>query len=254
MAEDFLPVFTVAVLLLVSLFIVFGGLSISSENTVTTEQNTEYLTIGDFNVSWGLAETKLVSLTGTVMHGLFSETKKTIAFQTNKNYGESSLNLRIIDTNLYGKLAFYLNGKEIYNKYSYVGMYSMPFDSYLIGKDNVLEVKAESSGWKFWAPTVYVFDAELASSAGKTFYNYTFDVSSVDRLSSASLSFDMKKVRVGKMIARLNNNEIWRGTYSESINIPTDKFKTGANALEFSSEAGGEFRITNAVLGLTMKK
>ena len=64
----------------------------------------------------------------------------------------------ISDTNLYGQLIVEVNGKEVWRNKTMPGRFELVISD-VDAKHNEITLKASSSGFKFWAPTTYVFSS-----------------------------------------------------------------------------------------------
>ena len=160
----------------------------------------------------------------------------------------------IDDTNLYGNLVIGLNGEEIYSEAVKSGeTFEVPLNRSLFQPRNSFLVTAESSGWRIWAPTVYVIKKlELKSDfMGEVSQSFDFHVSEDEvpvTLGRIILNFDEIKGD-GNLIVRVNGETIFNDTpkiiqwiETENVSVITE----GKNTVEMVSDKDTEFTIRDA--------
>ncbi len=98
-----------------------------------------------------------------VRRGIFSNEPQYIEFDLTETQLErmTSMELKfyVAETNQLNKLDILLNEEEVYSGYPDGGRsYSFDIDQDLLKENNVMEISARSSWWRFWAPTVYILE------------------------------------------------------------------------------------------------
>jgi len=256
---DFIPVLAAGVLLFIILIVAFGsffGVTGDVEGTlVDQKEGMEFrkIVLGeDFSIGKTKGTDTVATISGTVSKGLISGRDRTKSFKVKNpdDVAEGTLNLEIEDTNLYGRLRIYLNNKLIYSNFSHPGNYTIKFAGDIIQDENLIEIKADSSGWRIWAPTTYKFtsDFELLKygAMSKTFeFEVTED--ELDELDQAILKVYVRsREGTGQMDVKLNNENIYSGVRS-AVNetfspVTVDK----DNEVIISSTPGTSFNIVSA--------
>ena len=247
--SDFIPILVAAMVLMVVLMIVFGGMITPSKITSSTVFSTE-----DFLISSSTTENQVTRVNGTVEKGIISGADKEISFSlTDTDVSTGIMKLRVDNTNLYGALFISLNGNVIYNDFARIGNHTFMFDGDILKGNNVLQIKADSSGWKFWAPTVYIFDLNLSADyIGRRNEYFYFDVPRLDLASAkyAKLIIDVKNRRGNDMIVLINNNEVFKGTTDTKTDFSVDILNAGRNKVEFFTEVNSNYNVSSAQIVL----
>lgn len=204
-----LAVTLAAVIFLVAMMFIFGGeldetssvgktdvtelLSISNVGTVG-EGNLalRHIYLGDSYVTFKPVSGAKLEEEGpwTVARGILTLQEQELHFIANEDEFDAIaggvLSFHIVDSNKYGALLVKLNDKVIWSGMPDVNdmiqIDMEPFVSILSNGDNKITIGAASSGWRVWAPTVYIFDnMELSEKtyekASKTF---DFELSSTE--------------------------------------------------------------------------
>lgn len=247
---DFVPVLIAAVLSLIVLLIAFGGSWVVSPQKTKPLSGSRTIFLGqDFVVAYLEGEKNIASLSGEVSNGLFSISNKNTEFniETLGDISEGMIKLRILDSNYYGSLITYVNGQEVYRSVP-VGEKTITVDKSILKYDNTLEIKAESSGWKIWAPTVYKIDADFfVNYLGKKTQSFTFDLKDLDIMNtnSARLVIFGNREGSGNINARINGVEIYSGTTTAYQDFSADILKTGNNTLDLSTELNTKYDISS---------
>ncbi len=252
---EFIPVLTVAVVLLLVLLVAFGG--VLNFQPIQTATKTVFL--GEhFTVSYIGGEESMATISGTVSKGIISGVGKSISFDASRldEVINGRLDLKVVDTNLYGRLVVFLNGKEIYRKYPRLGNHSISFTKdMLVSKDNAIDIVAEGSGWRIWAPTAYIFNGNvLLDFAGLKKQTYTFDLTDADlRARNARFVLFLNSQTGRNLIVKLNSYELFRGSANTFLDFPTNLLKTGTNAIEFTTEPNSNYDISSSQVILSFQ-
>jgi len=249
---EFIPVLVAAVFLFIILLIAFGGVpaiqptaSLPPDRTISLGNN--------FTVSYITGQSFLTSVDGRVSRGLLEDVYKSVSFDVSNpsDVSQGVLKFKIQDSNLYGRFMVFVNSKEIYSGYPRVGSYTINFDKSLLRSSNVLDIRAESSGWKFWAPTVYIFSANISVNyEGIKTKSSTFNLTSteVTNIRKARLIVLGNRTGVGHLIVNINGNEVYNGFTTAVFDFQPDVLKEGVNIVDFSSEANTTYSISSADL------
>jgi hypothetical protein len=249
--NDFIPVLVVAVLGLIALIFIFsGGFGFGGIGRISESSRT--VTLGaDFTVSYDVGEKDILAWGGEVNSGLFSNLEEREEFDI-ENVGdvsEGTIKMKIWNSNYYGNLLMYVNGEEVFNGAPLIGGKTVNFDASVLKSNNVLEVKAENSGWKMWAPTVYILDVDLSVSLeSKKTQSFEFELSGleVESLNRARLLIFGTRNGAGNLDVLLNGNDIFEGKTPIYTDFAIDNFKAGTNTIELSADPNTEYNITSA--------
>lgn len=255
---EFIPVLIAAVLVFAGLLLAFGAVvtvpSAPQPSGGGPAEELRHIPLGgNFSVGYIAAELPVANISGTVSRGLLSGEDKTFSFLLSEPGSTTGghIILHITDTNLYGRLLVSLNGQELYNDFAYPGDHSVAFGPELLQAENLLEIKAESSGWRFWAPTIYEFSADATVNwRGALTRNFTFDLSSSDvaLATKGRLAINVKrKEGTGQLVATLNGNQIYADVRTAIVkDFDATSFAPGTNMLELSAPAGTRYSIDSA--------
>ena len=204
---EFIPILAAAVILLTVLFVAFG-----LGGTQTFESARRILIGSDFTVSQIATQNKIGELSGTVSSGILTGAKRAFYFELDRldDVENAEIKMNITNTNLYGTFIVNLNGKQVYSAYPRIGVHTISLGKDSLDNQNNLEIKAGSSGWRFWAPTIYEFDSDIfINIQGLQKKEYTFSLARSELSpKSANLVIQGLKLRGRDMIVNLNNVEI----------------------------------------------
>ena len=180
---------------------------------------------------------------------VFSLTEDELSqLSSTKLYGE------IEDTNLYGRLVVGLNGEKIFSDFVMPGeAFEIPLNKSLFRDKNEFLVTSESSGWRIWAPTVYIIkQLEVKSDfMGEVSQSFDFYVSEEEtplNMGRIILNFDEINGE-GNLIVRVNGNLVFNNTPTliQWIEIENcSSLVEGKNTVEMVSEKDTEFTVRNA--------
>ena len=204
-----------------------------------------------FEVSYTAGEENVGYLGGEVSNGVFATEEKRTGFNV-KNPDEASgalIDLKVWNTNYYGKIIISINGQEFYRDYPPFGEKLIGFDSSILKENNILEVNAESSGWKIWAPTVYAFDLDVKIDylARKT-KTFTFDLTDLETeyMENARIVVFGERDGTGNLDVRINGIKVYSGVTTIYKDFPLSVLKTGNNTIDFSTEPNTRYDISSA--------
>ena len=242
--------------ILLGLFVFFGGFeSEPYENGYTGEYNWEIIELGNIALEEQTIEKKeILEDKFEIYNGILSRNapyKRRFEVEEYilENLDNATLSFEVEDTNSYGNLYIILNNETIFNSLALLGDYNLGINP---KEENVIKFKARSSGWKIWAPTVYII-SNLSIETGYTFKEiprYEFFVSGYiyKNLYECELNFGF----IGadeELNITLNNQTEYRSMPDTGINtIKLKNIKEGKNLISFSSI--GEMKLENANLKL----
>jgi hypothetical protein len=250
--SDFVPILIAAVLSLIVLLLAFGGsMLFSPTRPGGTLLSSKTVVLGqDLVVMYVEGQKNITSLEGEVSQGLFGNTKQKSEFEVD-NYRDASegvIKLGIKDSNYYGNFLISINDKEVYNGAPKIGESTIVFDGSNFKASNTVEVEAESSGWKIWAPTIYTFDANLSVNyLGKKTQSLSFDLTNLEitNVNRARLLVFGTREGTGNLVAKLNGREIYSGFTTVYTDFAVDALKVGNNTLDLSTEQNTRYNITS---------
>ncbi len=164
----------------------------------------------------------------------------------------ATLSGEVEDTNMYGKLLVGLNGQPIYaNLLSSGESFEVPVNSSFFQQKNDFIATAESSGWRIWAPTVYVLKNLVLKSdfTGEVSQSFDFYVNEDEmpvNMARIILNLD-ETVGTGNLLVRLNGNLVFNATPAQVQWIEVQEgVVEGKNTIEMGSEMDTEFTISSS--------
>jgi hypothetical protein len=254
---EFIPVLIAAVLMMVVLLIVFSG-GIETFTAPSDISNSRTLVLAeDISISHNVGETVVSNFDTTVSNGAFSREDKKFYFNvpTSSDVSEGILRFDVSDTNLYGNLLFFVNGKLIYNEPTEIGSHVLTFGGDVFNQENQLDIKAESSGWRMWAPTIYKLNGNISTNyLGERSERIKFNVTELEilNLDRFELRIFGSRTGSGRLIARINGYEVYRGYLISSVtqSIQSDILEEGENTLELSSEIDSKYDLSSVQIVL----
>jgi len=254
---DFVPVLVAAVLSLIILLLAFSGTLLSYPSRPGgSAVSSKTIVLGqDLVVMYTEGQKNITSLKGEVSQGLFGKSEQKVDF-TVDNYRDASegvIKLKTWNSNYYGNFLIYVNSKEVYNGVPEIGEKTIVFDGSILKSSNTIEIEAESSGWKIWAPTDYIFDASLSVNyIGRKTQSLSFDLTNVEitNVNRARLLVFGTREGTGNIIARLNGRDIYSGFTTVYTDFAIDNLKVGNNTLELSTEKNTRYNISSVQIVL----
>ncbi len=283
---DFAKVLAVGILLLVGLFLVFSNTStpedishsyysyITPEDTESKElvineieelipivpPDLEHIEIADkITVSFNAYERTVFKENDVTVKNGFGghKTYKKTFDLSPKDLEVLKLYISPKDSNYYGKIQIYFNGEKLYEGFLQEEKEFLLSPAKLKDTNEIL-VTCESSSWRLWAPTTYIFDIKLnasyfSSKEAKIPFIIRKNVNDIDTL---RLVWNVEKGK-GSLIAKINGHVIYKGSEkSPLVDVKPEEVELKANKenyLEFLTEKGGEFEIRNIDLILYYK-
>lgn len=161
-----------------------------------------------------------------------------------ENYDSAMLRIEVLETNNQGPLMVLVNDETIYASNA-EDMVEFEFSDDILSNKNIMEIKAGSPGWMFWASPEYTVNVEVhglvKKSANKTF--------SLDKHRDATLKMFLLDEPRGELEIRLNNEQIYRGNTGEYMELSIDSGKfQDYNSIEFIPSHDAFFSIDYAEL------
>jgi hypothetical protein len=249
---DFIPVLIAAILGLIVLMLVFsGGFGFYAGGTKISESS-RTITLGkDFTISYSVGEETVSEFGGEVDNGLFSYSEQRSEFDID-NVGdvtEGTIKMKTWNSNYYGNLMIYVNDNEVYRGAPSMGDKTISFDGAILESNNNIKVVAETSGWKIWAPTVYIFDADVSVSyESRKSLTSEFELSrmEVNSLNRARLLIFGTRKGNSNLEARINGVEIYSGMTPIYIDFAIDQLEEGINTVDLSAGPNTNYNISSA--------
>lgn len=244
---EFVPVMAVSVILLIALFIIFSGNILYPGASYSSQ--TQYTYTRTVNLGSGLSvasvrsDVSLLDFSGEVKQGIMERKKECFTFTIKKpeSIQAHRADIKIIDTNAYGGLVLELNRNVFYKNITYKGIKSVEIDPKLLSNDNTFCIYAESSGFRFWAPTVYNLNLNLTATMQNSTIEKTFDLSENELLAikAAELKISVSGFSGSAPLnVMLNGKNIYSGKDVDvSVDIPVTSFQK-LNTIELSTEPG----------------
>lgn len=257
--RDFLPVLIISVLILAALFVLYGNIIITPTPKATytiveeepevsgligaEEELTHIIIAKDFSVS-RTGQEKIAELNNiTVSQGLISGVDKKVSFSLPRDIEKGIIRYNIINSNYYGNIILILNDNIIHNNYSLIGEHEIILDKNLFKQENDLEIKAESSGWKIWAPTTYILGLDVIVESEAMEKTFNFSVKKTG-LTGARVILDLEESE-GNLSVKVNDIKIYE---KEAKRIALIDFSPNIlkenNSIEFLTD--GEYNIKEA--------
>ncbi|MBI4019638.1 MAG: hypothetical protein HY364_05325 [Candidatus Aenigmarchaeota archaeon] len=240
-----------------------GGILPGSQRTVVSSSVDESFSVGPENVETALPyriSFNVSNLRAPAVHALedgrifsgvlFGSGSMKYTLDTNVPQF-MTINFTVTKTNSYAPLIIKINGKEAMRKLLSAGDYSFNIDKELLSDTMEIEIGAEGSGWKIWAPAVY--DLSSVRITVDTFnersYIYKFDLSGkYDTFKRGRIVLNFIENR-GSLSVPLNGVEIFDEPPANSQNIEfyKDRVRNGVNSLEFRASEGSSFLANGAM-------
>jgi hypothetical protein len=251
---EFVQVVAVAIVAFIFLLLAFNssfdfsGISDSGNTRYAPDRTVEF---NNFQVYYTASEDRTGHLEGEVSAGVFSSVDKRVGFQVaNPNLAsEAVIVLNTIDTNYYGKIIVLVNGKQVYADNAPIGEVAINFDRSLLSENNVVQVVAESSGWRIWAPTVYRFSMDVVINYyGRKSVDYIFNITDaeISRLQRARINVFGSRDGAGNLNINMNGVRIFSGVTTVYKDFATSILREGNNTIDFSTEPNTKYDITSA--------
>ena len=157
-------------------------------------------------------------------------------------------------TNSYGAMAIKVNGKEVVHSVLPAGDYSFVVGKELLSKETDVEISAESSSWKIWAPTVYeLSNVQIEANAfSERSYAFKFDLTGkYETFRRGKINLNLLENK-GSLTVTLNGKEIYNDIPGNAQNVEFygEAVKDGTNTLEFRASPSSSF-VGNGVLAVT---
>jgi len=255
--SDFVPVLVVAILMLAALLIGFSAMLMPEEpaTQIRTGPTGYYpdeiylgynFSVADFQEAYTLAKIK-----GNISSGIISNVDQSVSFDVRKideiHYGK--IKLTVSDTNTYGRIMILVNGNVVYNDATYVGTQDIIFTKDILNRTgNTLVVKAEGSGWRIWAPSVYDIDltmfGEVEDESEKT---VTFSMDYIPE-SARIRVYISRREGAGDLVIRLNNYKIYEGKTNSYRTFDPYVMRLGNNTAVIIAEPGSRYEIESAYI------
>lgn len=270
--SDFLAVLGAGVAIIVAALLLSGTSFFAAEEAGTlnktllseesvgdvgaVEETFRHVPLGTFTVGQTLGEETAKEVPEMkIENGWFRQHSEAVAFP-----GEGAVSAYITFTveamNKYGRLQLLLNNRPIFDNVTKPGNYRIEIVQ--PAADNMLSIRAESSGPKFWAPTTYIIkDLKVvvkrygSQEMAIPFTVYDYEATGWER---GRISFGIDDaILSGDLVITANNNEVYRDRpisrsllYQKDFSREAAQIKVGENTLRIKAEKGGKYSISNA--------
>jgi hypothetical protein len=173
------------------------------------------------NVSDNLVKKTLSSPDKSIHNGLLFGSDE-IAIEFPESYVKY-LTFSVEKTNLYAPLIVYLNNEIIYKGFADKGNYGIIINRTVSG---VLRIKAESSGWRIWAPALYDLKNINLFTESFSMLSNEFDFSLENNV--------LEGFSAARILKSPNNtNIILNGNHLSGVVVEKDYLKEGRNIIVF---------------------
>ena len=284
--EPFTYVFAAAVVIFFTLFLLFGQEPIDSDGTSSdpvisdkgeiifsaasadllsnNKQTARTVDFGDFDVGYTSNERTIQEMELLLIEkGIFKSLSKEFSFE-GLGMESAVLKFEVSDSNDYGNLRIYLNDELVFDNVTSAGAsYTIEFNDPL--DYNEIRIEAESSGVRFWAPTVYkLSDIKLSATSFDnvekmfSFVVYDYEMKGFN----AVLGYEVgsSSIRLGDLHIEINGNEvneekkpmfgrIYKETFDRTDGVIAAKPDT--NYIQFSADKNSMYEIQDAQLTVT---
>lgn len=169
---------------------------------------------------------------------LFGNTKTD--YHVNGDFEDISISFTVRDTNNYAPLEIKINGqtaaKDVYKK----GSYTVSLASGSLPDDIVIELSAESSGIRMWAPTYYELEDIRIMSKGFSQNSDRYDfylTEEFNKFQEGRLELNMDE-NMGDIVISMNDLLLYSGPVKnvQSIKFNKDILQYGNNILTISAK------------------
>jgi len=199
--------------------------------------------LGDISISkQNLRKRETISESYKVSNGLFfGENSYRASYRVDKkildNLEKASFSYSVKDSNKYGDLKIRFNNQTLHEGKQMIGKYSYEVE---LKEENIIEIRTTSSGWKIWAPSVYLL-SNISMDLNyilQEYPRYDFYVSNYiyRNLKKSEIIFDFIEGE-GELAITFNNETIYEEFPKTGISIvELINIRENKNEIVFSSE------------------
>ncbi len=155
-----------------------------------------------------------------VKRGIFSDEPQYIEFDLTESQLDRMTSMEmefyVYDTNQLNKMDIVMNDVEVYSGYPDGGRsYSFDINQSLLRKNNIVEISAGSSSWRFWAPTVYILEnieirADILERRDRTF-EFSLDKEQAENFRMGRLILEPREFDArSPLVIQANGRDIYR--------------------------------------------
>ncbi|MFP4115908.1 MAG: hypothetical protein ACLFTQ_01760 [Candidatus Aenigmatarchaeota archaeon] len=216
-----------------------------------------------FKVSFHEEERTLGKLEDVdVRRGIGTSETRSVAFNLTQseldNIVSFGLDFWVKDTNRMNELELFLNGGEVYSGYpAPERSYTVDVNRTLLDKTNELEISPKSSGWRFWAPTVYILEnfTMKADILGRNERSFEFSLTEdqADNFRMGRLVFMPDEfVDESPLVVQVNGKDVYRdipeyrAERSMWIDFEEAEVEEGQNELTLFTEVDSSYSFDSA--------
>jgi hypothetical protein len=256
------------IMMMVSFPVTEENVTTNLTNVTTVEgENARFIKFGDFTVSYSIGSEVVDSRENEeVAKSYFYEKQINLlsSFTDDKLsiITEGTIQLIVSDTTYEGNLIVLFNDKEIFNKKVGPGEVNIRIDRSLIKKSNIITIKTQPPGWKFWMTNVYRFKTVkfIVNYHGVSFKDFEFnmDYKEIEKLRYGRLEFGVKDFNaVDKLTIKINNVPIWDRvpplTFFRQDFGPEMTLYPGKNIISFSVGPNAYYSLSDVTLMIVWK-
>ncbi|MEM7819450.1 MAG: hypothetical protein QXD48_01330 [Candidatus Aenigmatarchaeota archaeon] len=262
MADDFIVFLVVGLIILAVLMATFVGIETPKEKDVTYPTKTieslegsfiigpkDISTFKPYDIGYFVADylsgENIYNLGDRIIKNglLFGETN--VKYHISGNIDDLKILFTVKKTNNYGPLIIKLNGNIIDKSNFNEGEYTISINNEMLTNDIILEIAAESSGIRMWAPTFYELkDIKIiAKSFSQNSFAYNFFlIDEYNTFKEGRLELNLDE-NIGNIIITMNDHEIFSGPIKNVQSFKFDKshIRYGENYLRINAKENSSF-------------
>jgi len=214
--------------------------------------------LGTLDTSYLSSEKITSALDKNIFSGLlFGSNSLKIDLTRSPDHLGSYIEFDVQDTNNYGALVIKLDGNIIARDYYGIGNHKVLLEN--ISENSRVEIYAESSLWKLWAPAQY--NLRNIKVVEKSLYlrpqEFSFMLyDEYNTMTQAFINLNLD-THVGELITEVNKNEVYRDVVTgpkKTIVVDKTPFVKGENIITFRSEQNSNFTGSASITVYYMKE
>lgn len=218
--------------------------------------------LGSFEVGYALGKQTIAQKPEVVIkNGWFSKNEELAMSFNGTETTNATLIFRVANSNLFNDLIVVFNGKTVYSNLTVNGSYSVEISGTDIKTAaNTITVKAKSSGFKFWAPTIYILKDVKLEIDKYQFKEKTLPFVVQQEvfekwIQGSFVSKVPKLLAEGNLIVDINGHNIFKDrVYSRLLSISFAKFSSavvqGENLVRFYADGKGYYNLQDVLLDI----
>lgn len=225
-----------------------------------TEATFNDIILGDFSVGFTEGERTVREIDNyEIRNGFMSKRDLVIEFNS-LNPENGFVDFNVSSTNLYGNLRIFSNGEMVFNSKAMPSSHVNVELKNLRNGLNRIVISSQSSGLKFWAPTIYdLRDIRVrVNDFSKKKFSKIFRVRDYEREGfdrGEIIFFVNKAIREKPLVIKINNVTVYEdkpirrpSPYTVIFSAKETGIVTGENVVEISTGENGMYEIENALM------